>query len=185
MIDGWLNWALTLRTCRSTGSLSMDRARAYQSFPKWLITFCACAGLFLSASLHATEHKQVLILHSVGREFRPWNEYAEQIRAELERQSAWPLDVREQPLELSSSGNLNPEPAFVEYLEVLYADHWPDLIVTIGAPAAAFIQRYRDQLFPTAPVLITYIEQRRLKNLNLTRNDAVVAVTVAVRSETP
>ena len=133
-------------------------------------------------SLHATEHKSVLIIQSVGRDYRPWSEYAEQIRAELDRQSPWPLDVREQTLELTRSGNSNPEPSFVEYLDVLYADHRPDLIVTIGAPAAAFVQRYRDQLFPTAPLLITYIEQRRLKNLSLTQNDTVVAATVDYRS---
>jgi hypothetical protein len=74
---------------------------------------------FFSASLHATEHKQVLIIHSFSREFRPWNEYAKQIRAELDRQSPWPLVVREHALELARSGNLNPELRFVEYLEVL------------------------------------------------------------------
>jgi len=148
---------------------------------RWLITFCACACLFFSASLHATEHKQVLIIHSVGREFRPWNNYAKQIRAELDRQSPWPLDVREHALELARSGNLNPELPFVEYLEVLYADHEPDLIVSVGAPAAAFLQRHRDQLFPTAPVLFTAIEQRRLKSSGLTQDDAVVAVTLDFR----
>jgi signal transduction histidine kinase/ABC-type uncharacterized transport system substrate-binding protein len=180
MIDGLAELALTLGRCRFAGALSMDWARAYQSFPKWLITFCACACLFLSASLHATAHKQVLILHSVGREFRPWNEYAEQIRAELNRQSPWPLDVREHALELAR-GNLSPELPFVEYLEVLYADHWPDLIIVIGAPAAAFIQRHRDQLFSTAPVLFTAIDQRRLKSSGLTENEAMVASTLDFR----
>jgi signal transduction histidine kinase len=122
-----------------------------------------------------------LILQSVGREFRPWNEYAEQVRADLDRQSPWPLDVREHALELARSGKLNPELPFVEYLEVLYADHWPDLIIAIGAPAAAFIQRHRDQLFPTAPVLFTAIEQRRLKYSGLTENEAVVAVALDFR----
>ena len=132
-------------------------------------------------SLHAAEHKQVLIIQSVGRDFRPWNDYAEQIRTELARQSPWPLDVREQALELGRSGNLNPELPFVEYLGVLYADHWPDLIVAIGAPAATFIQRHRDRLFPTAPVLFTAIEQRRLKTAGLTQHDAVVAVALDFR----
>jgi Signal transduction histidine kinase regulating C4-dicarboxylate transport system len=61
------------------------------------------------------------------------------------------------------------------------ADHPPDLILTIGAPAAAFIQRHRDRLFPTAPLLITAIEQRRLKKTGLTQNDAVVAVNLDFR----
>ena len=39
-----------------------------------------------------------MILHSVGREFRPWNAYAKDIRAELDRQSRWPIDVQEHSL---------------------------------------------------------------------------------------
>jgi hypothetical protein len=113
--------------------------------PKWLVTICACACLLLPGSLHATEHKGVLILHSVGREFRPWNEYAKQIRAELDRQSPWPLDVREHSLESARSGDTNPELPFVQYLRALYAERVPDLIVAVGAPAAAFVRRHRQR----------------------------------------
>src|SRR6516162_4080211 len=168
--------------CCFAGPRSVDSTGRYQSWLKWLITICACACLVFSENLHATEHKQVLIIHSVGREYRPWREYAKQIRAELDRQSPWPLDVREHALVLARSGNLNPELPFVDYLQVLYADHAPDLIVAVGAPAAAFIQRHRDQLFPTAPVLFTAIEQRRLKSSGLTQNDAAVAVTLDFRA---
>jgi signal transduction histidine kinase len=143
---------------------------------KWLITICACACLLLSGSLHATEHKDVLILHSVGREFRPWNEYAKQIRAELDKQSPWPLDVREHSLESARSGDPNPETPFVQYLRALYAEHVPDLIVAVGAPAAAFVRRHRQQLFPKAPALFTAIDERRLQYSDITQNDALVAV---------
>ena len=144
--------------------------------PKWLVTICACACLLLPGSLHATEHKGLLILHSVGREFRPWNEYAKQIRAELDKQSPWPLDVREHSLESARSGDPNPETPFVQYLRALYAEHVPDLIVAVGAPAAAFVRRHRQQLFPKAPALFTAIDERRLQYSDITQNDALVAV---------
>src|SRR5205807_7143476 len=48
--------------------------------------FAAAYSLNL-ANAAAAEHKTILMLHSVGREFRPWNEYAKDIRAELDRQS--------------------------------------------------------------------------------------------------
>ena len=147
----------------------------YQSWLKWLIAICACGCLVFSESLHAAEHKGVLIIHSFGREFRPWNEYAKHIRAELDRQSPWPLDVREHLLESARSGDINPEPAFVAYLQTLHAGHAPDLIVAIGAPAANFIQRHRQQLFPTIPILFTAVEQRRIDYSSLTENEAVVA----------
>ena len=159
----------------------MDSTGRYQSWLRWLVTICAWSCFVFSESLHATEHKTMLIIHSVGREFRPWNEYAKQIREELDKQSPWPLDVREHALETARSGNLNPEVTFVEYLEVLYANRAPDLIVAIGAPAAAFIQRHRDQLFPTAPVLFTAIDQRRLDSKGLTQEDAAVATTLDFR----
>jgi signal transduction histidine kinase len=139
-----------------------------------LIAICACGCLVFSENLQATEHKRVLIIHSLGREFRPWNEYAKQIRAELDRQSPWPLDVQEHSLKSARSNDINPEPAFVAYLQTLHAGHVPDLIVAIGAPAANFIQRHRQQLFPTAPVLFTAIEQRRIDYSSLTENEAVV-----------
>lgn len=48
---------------------------------------CACVGatILLLATLGAVaaESKRVLMLHSFGRDFKPWSEYAITIRAEL------------------------------------------------------------------------------------------------------
>jgi signal transduction histidine kinase len=49
--------------------------------------------------------------------------------------------------------------------------------VSIGAPAAGFVQRHRQQLFATTPMVFTAVEVRRVKNSELTANDAVVAVS--------
>src|SRR2546427_7082665 len=55
------------------------------------------ATIFLLTTLGAAtaEPKRVLILHSFGRDFKPWSEYARNIRAELVRQSSWPLEISE------------------------------------------------------------------------------------------
>jgi len=50
--------------------------------------------------------------------------------------------------------------------------------VTIAAPAASFFQRHRQQLFPSTPMLITALEQRRVALTALTANDTVVASTI-------
>jgi signal transduction histidine kinase len=50
--------------------------------------------------------------------------------------------------------------------------------VSIGAPAAAFVQRHRPQLFSTTPMVFTAVEQRRVQYSSLTANDAVVAVRI-------
>jgi signal transduction histidine kinase len=122
------------------------------------------------------EPKRVLILHSVGREFRPWNAYAKDIRAELDRQSRWPIDVQEHSLVAARSGDPRAEELFLEYIKALYAGTPPDLIVSVGAPSAGFLQRHRRDLFPTTPILFTVLEQRRVQYPSLTENDTVVAV---------
>jgi signal transduction histidine kinase len=124
------------------------------------------------------ESKRILMLHSFGREFKPWSDYARAIRDELIRRSPWPLDLDEHTLVTARSSDENPEGPFVEYLRALYAKKGPDLIVSIGAPAAAFVQRHRAQLFAAAPMVLTVVDQRRIRYSVLTENDAVVAVAI-------
>lgn len=124
----------------------------------------------------ASDHKHILILHSVGREFRPWNEYARAMRAELARQSNRQLDIQEHSLVAARSVDTHPETHFIEYLRALYPDKPPDLIIAVGAPAANFIQRYRQQMFPSAPALFTTVEARRVDESKLASTDTVVAV---------
>jgi signal transduction histidine kinase len=128
------------------------------------------------ANAAAPEAKRVMILHSFGNDFRPWGEYARTIRFELTRQSRWPLDIQDHSLVTARSTDENPEGPFVEYLRALHARHPPDLIICIGAPAANFVQRHRSRLFPAIPMVMTAVEQRRIRFDNLTENDTVVAV---------
>lgn len=122
------------------------------------------------------ELKRVLVLHSFGREFRPWSEYARSIKAELERRSPWPLDIQEHTLLTARFNNPGPEAPFVEYLESLYQGARPDVVMSIGAPAARFVQRYRGKLFPDSPMVLTVVEQRLVNRADLTDNDVMVSV---------
>ena len=74
------------------------------------------------------------------------------------------------------SSDEDPEAPFVEYLRALYAKRPADLIVSLGAPAVAFVQRHRQDLFATTPMVFTSVEQRRVRYSTLTANDTVVAV---------
>ena len=122
------------------------------------------------------ELKRVLVLHSFGREFRPWSEYARDIKAGLERQSPWPLDIQEHTLLSARFNNPGPEAPFVDYLDSLYQGAPPDIVLSIGAPAARFVQRYRAKLFPDTPMVLTVVEQRLVNRDDLTDNDVVVSV---------
>ena len=86
------------------------------------------------ASLTRNEPKRVLVLHSFGRDFRPWSEYARSIKEQLERQSPWPLDIQEHTLLTARFNNPGPEAPFVDYLDSLYHGALPDLVISVGAP---------------------------------------------------
>src|ERR1051325_2569484 len=132
-----------------------------------------CVGWLLICSLfcaavEAAQTKRVMLLHSFGRDFKPWDEYARTIRTELERQSPWPLDIIDQSLVGARAGNDDAERAFAEYLRALYTKFPVDLIVSIGAPAAAFVQRNRPRLFANIPMVFTAVDERRVQFTALT-----------------
>jgi signal transduction histidine kinase len=141
------------------------------------IVCCVTQSLACPAA-RAVEPKQVMLLHSFGKDFKPWSEYARTIRMELNQQSPWPLDIIEHSLVTARSPDEDPEVPFVEYLRALSAKRSPDIIVSIGAPAAAFVQRHRQQLFAATPMVFTAVEQRRVQYSSLTANDTVVAVRI-------
>jgi signal transduction histidine kinase len=151
---------------------------AYRWWKLRFVAICifATLSLFGPPSAVAAETKRVLILHSFGVDFRPWGEYSKTIRSELFRQSPWPLDIKDHLLATARSSDENPEPPLIDYLNALEVKHSPDLIICIGAPAADFIQRHRDHLFPATPMILTAVEKRRVRYDSLTKNDTVVPV---------
>jgi signal transduction histidine kinase len=140
----------------------------------------AAIALLLFAALEpaAAESKKVVLLHSFGQDFKPWNEYARSIRSELQRQSPWQLDITDHSLVSARFENEDPEVPFIAYLRALFAEQQPDLIVSIGAPAAVFVQRHRPQLFANIPMVFTAVEERRVQFSALSKNDAVVPVRI-------
>ena len=140
----------------------------------------AAIALLLFAALEpaAADTKRVVLLHSFGRDFKPWSEYARSIRSELQRQSPWQLDITDHSLVTARSSDEDPEVPFVAYLRALFAKQPPDLIVSIGAPAAAFVQRHRPQLFANTPMVFTAVENVAFSSPHSPANDAVVAVRI-------
>src|SRR5262245_43106915 len=158
----------------------MNRApwiRLHRIGPTALVVILLVVSFACSVAL-AAEPKRVMVLHSFGRDFKPWSDYARTIRTELERQSPWPLEIIDHSLVTARSSDENPETAFVEYLRALFATRPLDLIVSIGAPAVAFVQRHRQQLSPRSPMLFTAVDQRRVQFSVLTESDSVVPVNI-------
>jgi signal transduction histidine kinase len=134
--------------------------------------------ILAATSPAAAEPKRVLLLHSFGPQFVPWVFFAGQFREELFKQSPDKIDLYEASLEGARFQQPEEQRPIVDYLVALFGTRRLDLIVTIGAPATFFVQKYRAQFFPSTPLIIGAPEQRAINYGTLTSNDAPVAVTL-------
>ena len=121
--------------------------------------------------------KRVLILQSFGLRSKPWSDYAQAIRTEIGLHSQSSVEFLEHSLVNRGHSQEKLEGAFVDYLSTVYTGHPPHLIVALGAPAASFIQRHRQRIFPMVPMIITAVDRRVVQYEKLTDNDAVVSFT--------
>jgi signal transduction histidine kinase len=136
--------------------------------------FCVAALFSVTLSAATAEPKRVLLINSYGREFAPWNEYAGEIRSELQDEWKGSLDIYE--LSLTSALLSQGERDFANYLHALFSDREPDIILTFGTAAARFVQQFRKSLFPSTPVLLTTADQQSLNSLNA--EEAAIPVNV-------
>jgi PAS domain S-box-containing protein len=145
--------------------------------------FLFFSPLFASdaATVEAPRVKRVLILHSFGRDFAPYNAVSSSFRTELARQSKVPIEFFEASLETARATEGESEKPFVKYLRALFADRRLDLVVPFGAPAVHFSQRYRERLFHDVPMLLAAVDQRHLNGVTLSAK----ATAVAVRLDLP
>jgi signal transduction histidine kinase len=142
---------------------------AFKAFLSLVVLLFAMTGAAFS------EPRRVLLLHSFGRDFAPWSEYARTFREELTRQSPEPIDLYEASLATARFPD-DEEGPFVDYLRALFAKRQIDLVAAIGSPAVGFVQRHRQELFPLTPALYTGVERRRVSYAALTANDTVIAI---------
>ena len=118
----------------------------------------AAVVLVVSIGETAAQPKRILVLHSYGQNFEPGSTWSKAIRKELNQQSPWPLDIQEFSLVTARGGDDAAEAKFVEYLQTLYAQRPPDLIIALDAPAARFVQQHRADLYPATPMVLALVE---------------------------
>jgi hypothetical protein len=132
------------------------------------------ALLMLATMQAAAEPRRVLMLHAFGHAYSPWSDMAGSFPAELIKRSSEPIDLYEVSLDTARVQDPKDEGPFVEYIRAVLAGRKLDLIVPVGAPAAFFMQRYRQQLFPTTSMLTVGADVRRISNATRTEHDAAV-----------
>jgi signal transduction histidine kinase len=145
-------------------------------------SFCfrLIGGLLLTLATsivaHAEPPKRVLMLHSWGPEFGDL--YANDMRVQLSKQLPGRFELYEEWLVSARFSDLQEDAEFARYLNKLFADHPIDLVITLGAPAANFVQRYQQSLFRATPELLTDVEERRAARSSLTPNATAIASSV-------
>jgi signal transduction histidine kinase len=150
--------------------------KQYRRWILGLVCTAAAVGLIANGKA-ASAPKRLIFLHSYSQNFKPWSEYAKALRKELDLQSKWPLFIEDFSVSTGRAENgETAERKFVDYVSALFSSQQPDLVITFGGPAASFVQRHRSELFPTTPMLLTAVDQRRVQQIALTENDTVVAV---------
>ena len=98
-------------------------------------------------------------------------------RVELDQRVGRPLNVVQ--IVVGPTGFAGaPEQAIVSYIRATFAGRpQPDLIVTVGGPAALFARKYRRQLFPDTSLLFAAVDQRYLRDAPPRDRETAVAVT--------
>jgi His Kinase A (phospho-acceptor) domain len=147
--------------------------RPYRS-PTAAIILCLLASLACGTAL-AAEPKRVLLLHpSSGANLVS----ATKIRAELDRQSPEPLEVYDASLVTGRPVDEIVADRYGDYLRSVFPDQQLDLAIVVGGAALRLYQRYRMQLFPSAP-LLAIAEERRFRPSDLAAgNETTITTTI-------
>ncbi|HET7617747.1 MAG TPA: sensor histidine kinase [Vicinamibacterales bacterium] len=146
--------------------------------------FPACAAALLIVLVvcpsAAAQVRRVLLLQSLDRGNLTMDELTGRFRLELARRSPEPVTVM-QAVVNPSGFDVSLDQPIVDYLSSAYVkDRKPDLVVTIGGPAATFARKHRAELFPDTPLLFASVDERFLRDRPLDDSETAVACRLDV-----
>ena len=122
--------------------------------PFFLVVAVASAIPFLFTTIaSAAEPKRVLLVHSFGSAAPPFTVESMAFETELVEKMGERVDLDEVSLDMARYADRDMQEAIVDYLQKRQRKWQPDLVVPIGAPAAIFVAKYRERLFPETPIV--------------------------------
>lgn len=130
----------------------------------------ACVG-----SIEA-EPRRVLLIHSFGYDFAPFDSFTAGFRTSLAADFPDSIDFFQVSVESARFGDGEADDALVDYLLTLFDQRAVDLVVSIGGPAALFVQEQRETLFPGVPLLMAAVDKRHLNSAAYAGRNVVVSV---------
>ena len=147
---------------------------------RWAIaTLIGWLGMFAAPPAQAEPvPKRVLILHSFGRDIAPFDAVAAAFSHELASLEKGPVVFFDTGLDTGRKISAGEEAVFVAYLKARFTEPPPDLVATVGAAAAAFMQLHREAVFPGVPMLLMGLDARLVPSQRLRPGDALVATSL-------
>lgn len=121
------------------------------------------------------ETRHVLVLSSGERPFAPQSGFADALVRDLIRLSREPIQFVEVSVQAARASDEEPDVSIARRIQSAFAADNPDLVVTVGGPAATFAQRFRRDIFPGTPMLISGVDRRFVENGTFTDNETTVA----------
>src|SRR3954447_10441749 len=110
----------------------------------------------------ADRPRRVLMVHSFGSSAPPFTTHSTAFESAIKRELGAAVDLDEMSLNMARYAQPDMEEAFAEFLTKRMSQWRPDLVVPIGSPAGKFVAKYRERLFPRAPVVYTGMDRRTL-----------------------
>ena len=116
------------------------------------------------------------MLHSLERGNLSLDLFIANFRFDLEERAGTAVNVTQ--VVVGPTGLfVAPEQAIVDFVRARFTNRPnPDLIVTLGGPAATFARKHRAQIFPETPLLLASVDQQFLGDAPLDKNETAVAV---------
>ena len=161
-----------------------DRLRTAPARPRRYGMFTVLLGVLSlvltpqSGAAQTARAHQVLVLQSVDRGNIVFDFFTAEFRAAIQKRAASPVTLFDFVIAPPGFGKATDQ-SIVDFVQSNYADQPPDLIVTAGGPAAAFVRKNRQQLFPQSPIVFSALDERWfLRNAPLGEDESAVAVSV-------
>lgn len=159
--------------------MSMETPAFLSRLPWWRASLWLFLALHVAGApgTHAAAPRRVLVVHSFGREFAPFDTMSSTFRTELARQSPEPLEFSEVAIETARFAGATNDQPLVDYVRALQVTRPLDLMIAVAEPATHFFVRNRAALFPETP-LIAHVDHRQARLVETCANTTLVPVIV-------
>ena len=151
------------------------------SYRWWLPLVVALLLLAPPPALTRPVTRHVLVLSSSERPFAPQSGFADALMRDLIRSSRDPIQFVEISVQAARASGEAPDVLIAQRIRSAVLAERPDMVITIGGPAATFAQQFREELFSATPMVIAGVDRRFIEKSTLTEADTAVATDTTRR----